>query len=141
MNNYFQLYEFLQSETAKKKGIDNFPSFDIVANLSFLVDEVLNPLREAYGAPIRISSGYRCEALNKAVNGASESGHLYGSCVDMIVSGDIRKFGQFVKQFLDSHSIKYDELIFEKSGKTEWLHFAWKGKDERQRMKCFEIVK
>ena len=58
---YFTLAELLRSDTAKKKNIDNTPSWDVVAHLGELVEKLLDPLRAAYGTPIRVSSGYRCE--------------------------------------------------------------------------------
>lgn len=140
MAKYFQLDEFLHSESAIRHNIENIPSFDIVHNLEVFAS-ILDKIREAYGNPIYISSGYRNEALNKAVGGAENSGHKYGSCADLQVNGSIRDFANFVKTYLDSNSIKYDELLFEQSGNTEWLHFAWKGKDGKQRMKLFDIIK
>ena len=86
--NYFELSEFLKSDTAKKRGIDNTPTFEIVDHLSELVREVLDPLRAAYGQPIRISSGYRCPALNSILPNASKTSvHQIGYAADLQVSG------------------------------------------------------
>lgn len=137
---YFRLDEFLFSKTAIKKKIANNPSFEIVHCLERF-GLLLDRIREAYGKPIYISSGYRNEELNKAVGGVEGSGHLYGWCADLQVAGNLREFANFVKAFLDENNIKFDELLYEKSGKSEWLHFAWKGKEGRQRMKCFDIIK
>ena len=72
---YFELDEFIRSDTAKKYGIDNTPTFAIVAHLDELVESILDPLRAAYGKPITVTSGYRCNSLNKAVGGADTSAH------------------------------------------------------------------
>lgn len=138
---YFSLKEFLHSDTALNNKIENYPEIEEVENIREFVDTVLDPMREDYGKPINISSGFRSEELNAKVKGASESGHRYGWCADLQVKGNIREFADWVNNWLTSHNIKYDELLFEKSGKTEWLHFAWKGKGGRQRMKKFDIIK
>ena len=69
---YFSYEELTKSITAKNKGIDNTPSIEIKKNLKALVDNILDPLREAYGKPITVTSGYRCPKLNTAVKGNGE---------------------------------------------------------------------
>ena len=64
---YFTIEELTRSTTARLRGIDNTPSQQVINNLIALVDNVLDPLREAWGKPIHVNSGYRCRALNKAV--------------------------------------------------------------------------
>lgn len=72
---YFTINELTHSDTAVKLKLDNTPSKDVIYNLTKLVDTILDPLRELYGKPIRISSGYRSEKVNKAVGGSSTSQH------------------------------------------------------------------
>lgn len=138
---YFSIDEMVRSATAKKYGIDNRPSQDILNNLVLFIETVLDPIREDWGGPISVSSGYRCPELNKAVGGAKTSGHQYGYCADLQVKGDLRKFSNFVKEWMKKHKMAWDELIWEKSGGVTWLHFCWIGKDGKQRMKCFDIIK
>lgn len=141
---YFSILEFTRSETARKLGIDNTPAPDIRNNIRLFVETVLDRIREDWGGPIVVSSGYRCERLNKAVGGAVNSGHKYGFCADLQVSGGelrLRSFAKFVKKWMEDHQMKYDEVIYESSGGVTWLHFCWIGKDGRQRMKSFDIVK
>ena len=64
---YFTIAELCKSETADRLGIDNRCKKEHVYNMTALVDNVLDPLREAYGKPIQVNSGFRCLALNKAV--------------------------------------------------------------------------
>ena len=71
---YFTIKELSHSDTALAKGIDNFPTAEAISNLTKLVDNVLDPLREKYGKPIRVSSGYRSAILNRSVNGATSRG-------------------------------------------------------------------
>lgn len=77
MASYFTIDELCYSDVAKAKGIDNTPSKEVKENLQKLID-FLNPLREAWGSAISVSSGYRCEALNTAVGGSKTSVHRLG---------------------------------------------------------------
>ena len=141
MMKYFNLCEMTRSDTARRLGIDNTPSDEIKKNLTLFIEKVLDPIREDWGGPISVSSGYRCPELNAKVGGAKTSGHLYGYCADLQVKGDLRKFSNFVIEWMKDHHMKFDELLFEKSGNVTWLHFCWIGKNGKQRMKCFDIIK
>ena len=141
---FFSIEELTQSATAKRLGIDNTPSDKIKNNLTLFIEKVLDPIREDWGSPIIVSSGYRCPELNKAVGGANTSGHQYGYCADLQVKGGmkkIRELADFIFKWMKDHNMKFDELIWEKSGGVTWLHFCWIGKDGKQRMKCFDIIK
>ena len=141
---FFSIEELTQSATAKRLGIDNTPSDKIKKNLTLFINTVLDPIREDWGSPIIVSSGYRCPELNKAVGGANTSGHQYGYCADLQVKGGmkkIRELADFIFKWMKDHNMKFDELIWEKSGGVTWLHFCWIGKDGKQRMKCFDIIK
>ena len=75
---YFTIKELCKSNTAIKYGIDNTPTPEVEQNLIALIENVLDPLREAWGSPIIINSGYRCPILNKAVGGSKTSSHMSG---------------------------------------------------------------
>jgi len=137
---YFTINEMIKSDTAEKYHIDNTPTEEIKSNIRSFIETVLDPIRESYGSPIYINSGYRSPELNKKVGGAEKSGHLFGYCCDMRVKdSNIDAFGQWLKKYLEERNIKYDELIFEKNGQAKWIHFSWIGADGRQRMKCFSL--
>ena len=141
---FFSIEELTQSATAKRLGIDNTPSDNIKKNLTLFIEKVLDPIREDWGGPITVSSGYRCPELNAKVGGAKTSGHQYGYCVDLQVKGGmkkIRELANFIFEWMKDHKMKFDELLFEHSGGVTWLHFCWIGKDGKQRMKCFDIIK
>ena len=141
---FFSIAELTQSATAKKYGIDNSPSDDIKKNLTLFIEKVLDPIREDWGGPIIVSSGYRCPELNAKVGGAKTSGHQYGYCADLQVKGGmkkIRELANFIFEWMKDHKMKWDELLWEHSGGVTWLHFCWIGKDGKQRMKCFDIIK
>ena len=123
---YFTLAELLKSYVAKKKGIDNTPTFEIVGHLDELVGKVLDPLRAAYGMPIKVSSGYRCPELNKAVKGAATSVHMIGYAADLQVGGSFNKFRDFVVQWFQKTGTKFDQLLLESDPKTgeKWIHIG-----------------
>lgn len=80
---HFKLSEFTHSYMAEKLRLNNTPSDSVVKNLTRLCQVLLEPIRETYGRPIRVSSGYRCSALNKAVDGVRNSFHLSGRAADI----------------------------------------------------------
>ena len=83
LSEHFTLEEMLHSETAEKKHIENRINAVEVNNLVRLCQKVLEPLREHFHQPIHINSGFRCQALNKAVGGATNSYHTKGRAVDI----------------------------------------------------------
>ena len=93
MATYFTLAELLKSNTAKQNGIDNTPTFEVVRHLEELTEKILDPLRAAWGKPIRVKSGYRCPRLNAAVGGSKTSVHMIGYAADLQTSGSFRYFG------------------------------------------------
>ena len=121
---HFTIEELYASETAKRLGIDNKPTTQKLINLVYLAAYVLEPLRVAMGRPIRISSGYRCERLNKAVGGVYNSQHLKGQAADICIEGDT-VFGKRVFDYIKNH-LQFDQLIWEhdKSG-TYWVHVSF----------------
>lgn len=122
---YFSLKELCASDVATQRRIDNFPSFTVVEHLSELTSKILEPLRAAWGSSINVTSGYRCDALNRAVGGVSTSAHKMGYAADLQPgNGKIEEFGKFVKDWLARNRIKYDQVIWETKGKTKWVHIG-----------------
>ena len=80
---YFKISELTYSATAQARFIENVPSAEAVRNLELLTKCVLDPLREAWGSPIIVNSGYRSEELNRAVGGAQYSYHMKGMAADI----------------------------------------------------------
>ena len=79
---FFSLSEFERSVTAALKGYDNEAPREAQRNIEYLVDTVMDPLREALGTPVIITSGYRCRDLNRDVGGSPTSQHLMGLAAD-----------------------------------------------------------
>lgn len=129
---YFTIAELSYSETAKKKEIDNTPDEVVKLNLKNMTEKLLDQLREAWGSPIKVTSGYRSKALNLAVNGSKTSAHNSGNAVDLVPSnGKIKEFKAFVKNFLKDKL--YDQFIDENNGKSEWVHIGYKNASGQQR--------
>lgn len=104
---HFKLSEFERSNVAKELGISNYVPNVYKANIYNLVDEVLDPVREYFNAPVIITSGYRCPALNEAVGGAKTSQHLFGCAADIkVTSISPLKVWEYIKNELD-----FDQVI------------------------------
>lgn len=127
---YFTLRELTRSATAKRMGIDNTPNDDVIANLQKLCTNVLDPLRKQYRQPIRVSSGYRCPDLNKAVGGAPFSAHMTGLAADITSEQDDlignRKLLRVLLDMMRS-GLPVDKVIIEhpKNDCPDWIHVQW----------------
>lgn len=121
---HFTMEELYASATATAKGINNKPSVQQMINLVYLTAYVLEPLRVAMGEPIKIGSGFRCQALNKAVGGVYNSQHLKGQAADLCIDGDIQK-GRKWFNYIKNH-LPFDQLIWEHNSKgTYWVHVSF----------------
>lgn len=121
---HFSIEEMYASDTAKRLGINNIPSTQQMINLVYLCAYVLEPLRVAMGKPIKISSGFRCQELNKKVGGVYNSQHLKGQAADIDIQGDMA-FGKKIFEYIRDH-LPFDQLIWEhnRSG-TYWVHVSF----------------
>lgn len=121
---YFTIEELTRSATATTRGIDNTPTPEIKANLERLVDKVLDGLREIYGKPITVNSGYRCPELNKAVGGSKTSDHMNGFSVDITASS--KKENAILFQIIKDN-FDFDQLIWEKGNSEypDWVHVSY----------------
>ena len=142
---YFTIKELTASLKATQLGIKNEPSKQALTNLESLVLNILDPLRAAWGGAIKVTSGYRSAALNKAVKGSPTSAHRYGYAADIVpTDGRISVFKAFVVKWIKDNAVNFDqyidELSVDKDGKvTEWVHLGIKspsGKQRRQFLKC-----
>ena len=136
---YFTINEMIASDTAKVKGIDNSPTTGVRANLVALIETLLDPLREAWKSPIKVTSGYRCSILNRAVGGSTTSAHLYGCAADIVpINGKIAEFKAFCRGYFGSRRHLYDQVILEQSKGSEWVHIGLKTQDGRKRGQLME---
>ena len=131
---YFTIQELTKSATAQRKGIDNTPSVQVRANLTALIEKVLDPLREAYGKPIIVTSGYRCEKLNKAVGGAASSQHVKGEAADIRSVQDTPEENKKLFDLIVKLGLPFDELINEYG--YDWVHVSFGSRHRRQKLKA-----
>jgi zinc D-Ala-D-Ala carboxypeptidase len=128
------LAEVMRSETAKRKGVSNMPTPEHIENFKKLAEKVFQPIREHFGVPIHISSGYRSAALNKAVGGSSSSQHCTGEAIDIDMDGTSitnKQIFDFIKEHLE-----FDQMIWEfgTSSNPDWVHVSYEstGKQRKQ---------
>lgn len=125
---YFTIKELCKSSTAVQNKIDNTPNSEIVNNLEQLVEFILDPLREKYGKPIIVNSGYRCLALNNLVKGSKTSSHLKGLAAD-ITAGSPKK-NKILFDLIIKMDLPFDQLIDEKN--FRWIHVSFSTKPRKQ---------
>ena len=119
------LAEVTRSETAKRRGISNMPTAEHIENFKKLAINIFQPIREHFGKPIIISSGYRSAELNKAIGGSLSSQHSSGEAIDIDMDGtDITN-----KQIFDyiKENLNFDQMIaeFPKQGNPDWVHVSF----------------
>ena len=124
----FILQEFVETKT----GLNNQLTSEALANIEFLVKNLLQPLRDAFGKPIHITSGYRSIEVNKAVGGSKtkNSQHTKGEAVD-IVSNDNKSIFDLIKNNFD-----FDQLIWEYGTDEQpaWVHVSIKKSGNRKQV-------
>jgi hypothetical protein len=116
----------LQELTATNTGLENTPSQLQIDNLNFLVDNVLDPLRELLGQPITVNSGFRSPEVNARVGGATNSQHLFGQAADIVCS-DNQKLFDLIKD-----NLPYDQLINEYD--LKWIHVSFSNIHNRKQI-------
>ena len=105
----FTMRELTRSATADRLGILNEPTKTIAANLQELAETVLQPIRDKWGQPIIVTSGYRSPKLNAAVGGAKSSQHMLGQAADIhTVSDKVSEKGELqVGQLIDEYGYNW----------------------------------
>lgn len=126
LGRYFTLDEFTHSQAAARKGLKNSPGATELANLQALVEHVLDPLREAVGRPVRVSSGFRSVQVNRAIGGSASSQHTLGQAADFTVPGMTT---QEVVDAVRALGLPFDQLIEEFGS---WVHVSYGPRHRRQ---------
>ena len=142
------------------KGVDNTPNHAAVLNLKRICQDWLEPLRQAQG-PIIINSGFRSEAVNKAIGGVKGSNHLTGCAVDIHVSGieQAIRYATILLDISEERKEDFDELLIEGKGfalgsgpsrmvtpptgtrpqyRSLWLHFAVRPSGNRRKVRFIQ---
>lgn len=131
---YFTISELCRSNVAERLGIENIPNQFQQANMVKLIENLLDPIRKMWGAPIYVNSGFRTARLNKAIGGAINSEHLNGCAAD-IRAVDIRDNGELFTRIIES-GIPFRQLIWEQGTMDypQWIHISYNESDNKRQI-------
>ena len=132
--------ESTNSITAIRRGIDNTPNDEQLANMELIAEKVFEPLREWVGGPIKINSFFRCPDLNKTIGGSRKSQHCQGQAIDIddtykvVANSDMYNY---IKNNLD-----FDQLIWEfgDDNNPNWVHVSYVSKEDN-RNRCLKAYR
>ena len=128
----FTLNELTKSQEATRLGIENIPNEEHIENLKILCEKILQPLRDYYGMPVSVSSGYRSVALCEAVGSSAKSQHTKGQAADFEIFGVANKdVAEFIVQ-----NLEYDQCILEFWNENDpnsgWVHCSYSENGNRK---------
>lgn len=135
LSEHFSLVEFTTSQTAERRGLSNDPTEQVIERLRLLCAQILEPARVALG-PMKISSGYRAVAVNRAVGGSTSSAHVLGYAADVIpLKATKMELAKWIAANCD-----FDQVILEYGTVVEpaWIHVS---ADPRARKQVLRILK
>ena len=139
LSKHLDLSEVIRSESAKRNGISNMPTPEHIANFMLLAEKIFEPIREHFGIPIRISSGYRSKELNAKIGGSATSQHCKGQAIDI----DMDETSITNKQVFDyiKDNLPFDQLIYEfgDSSNPAWVHVSYVPRGRGQILKAVKI--
>jgi hypothetical protein len=136
LSEHLDLSEVIRSDSAKRNGISNMPTPEHIENFKILATKVFEPIREHFGVPIRISSGYRSAELNKCVGGSATSQHSSGEAIDIDQDATTITNKQVFDYIRDN--LAFDQLINEFN--YSWVHVSYKA-NGKQRGEVLEAYK
>ncbi len=129
------LKEVSKSLTATRRGIDNEPKGEHLTALINLANNVFQPIREHFGKPISVSSGYRSPELNKAIGGSKTSQHCKGEAID--IDNDAREYptNADIFWYIYDH-LEFDQIIWEfgDNKNPSWVHVSYKSEGNRKQV-------
>ena len=132
--------EGVHSNTAIRRGIENDPNDEQLANMELIAEKIFEPLREWVNGPIKINSFFRSVKLNKAIGGSSKSQHCHGQAIDIddtykvVANSDMY---DYIKNNLD-----FDQLIWEfgDDNNPNWVHVSYVSKEDN-RNRCLKAYR
>lgn len=127
---FFTIEELTKSDVAKKNNIANIPNIQERNNLIALIDNILDPLREAYGKPIVITSGFRSDKVNKLSGGSSTSQHRLGQAADIRSKQDTKEENKKLFDLIQKLDLPFDQLIDEYN--FNWVHVSYSSRNRKQ---------
>lgn len=144
ISEHLDLSELVRSESAKRKGIDNMPSPDIIDNLKKLAENIFEPIRNNFRVPIIISSGFRSAKLNQSIGGALISQHTKGEAIDIDMDGTPNGVTNAMVFNYIKDKLDFDQLIWEfgTNENPDWVHVSYShtGKQRKEILKGFKVL-
>ena len=139
LSTHLDLSEVIRSDSAKRNGISNMPTKEHIANFMLLAEKIFEPIREHFGVPIRISSGYRSKELNAKIGGSSSSQHCKGQAIDIDNDGTSITNKQIFDYIKDN--LPFDQLIWEfgNEDNCDWVHVSYVPNGRKQILKAFKM--
>ena len=130
ISKHITIEEATESPTALRMGIKNVPNAEELEAMKYVAENLFEPIREWYNAPIKINSFFRCVALNKAVKGSLTSGHVLGNSID--ISGGNKIENKKIFDFIKTSGLNYDQVINEYD--YTWIHISLKKTGNRKQI-------
>lgn len=134
--------EMIRSETAKRRGINNTPKPEHLDNMKVLAKKIFEPIRNYFKTPIFISSGYRSEALNKAIKGSRSSQHSLGQAIDIDMDGSGTISNKEVFEYI-KNNLEFDQLIWEFGDvhNPDWVHVSYsEGRNRNEVLIAYKLL-
>ena len=141
LSTHLDLSEVIRSDSAKRNGISNMPTKEHIANFMLLAEKIFEPIREHFGVPIRISSGYRSKELNAKIGGSSTSQHCKGQAVDLDQDGSTNGVSNADVFNYIKDNLPFDQLIWEfgNEDNPDWVHVSYVPNGRKQILKAFKM--
>ena len=139
LSTHLDLSEVIRSDSAKRNGISNMPTEEHIANFMLLAEKIFEPIREHFGVPIRISSGYRSKELNAKIGGSATSQHCKCQAIDIDNDGTTITNKQIFDYIKDN--LPFDQLIWEfgNEDNPDWVHVSYVPNGRKQILKAFKM--
>lgn len=133
------LAEVVRSESAKRRGIKNMPTPEHLDNLKKLAEKIFQPIRDHFGIPIHVSSGYRSKELNAAIGGSATSQHCKGEALDIDMDGTSvtnKQVFEFIKD-----NLPFDQLIWEfgDNNNPDWVHVSYGSRNRKEILRAVKV--
>ncbi len=141
LSEHLSLSEVTRSESAKRNQISNMPTGEHIANFMLLAEKIFEPIREHFGVPIHISSGYRSKELNAKIGGSATSQHCKGQAIDIDMDGSTNGVTNADVFNYIKDNLPFDQLIWEFGNDTnpDWVHVSYNVKQRGEILKAVKI--
>ena len=140
ISNHISYKEAVHSNTAIRRGIDNIPNEEQLANMKLLAEKVFEPVREWVGKPIKVNSFFRSPKLNTAIGGSSKSQHCLGQAIDIDDTFGYKTNAEMYHWIKDN--LEFDQMIWEfgDEDNPNWVHISYVSLKEN-RNRCLKAYK